>query len=41
MTAAWVGVSSWAPPEELRTLVESAHAAALYFGGLPAAGVPI
>ena len=41
MTAEWLELFPYATREELRTLIESEHAAALYFGGLRAAGVPI
>jgi len=41
MTSAWLALFPYATPEGLRTLVESEHAAALYFGGLRAAGVPM
>ena len=37
----WRELLEWATPEERRTLVESEHAAALYFTSLRAAGVPM
>ena len=39
MTAAWLDLLPWATPEELRTLIDSEHAAALYAGALSAAGI--
>ena len=41
VAAEWLDLLPWATLEELRTLIESEHAAALYFGGLRAAGVPM
>lgn len=41
MTADWLALFPYATHEELRTLLESEHAAALYFGSLRAAGVPM
>ena len=41
VAAEWLDLLPWATREELRTLIESEHAAALYFGGLRAAGVPM
>lgn len=41
MTSAWLALFPYATPEELRTLIESEHAAALYFTSLRAAGVPM
>lgn len=41
MTAAWLDLLPWATPEELRALVESEHAAALYFAALGTAGIPL
>ena len=41
MAAAWLDLFPYATREELRTLVESEHAAGLYFASLRAAGVPI
>ena len=41
VTAEWLDLFPYATREELRTLIESEHAAALYFGALGAAGVPM
>jgi hypothetical protein len=41
MTAEWLDLFPYAAPEQLPTLIESEHAAALCFASLRAAGVPI
>jgi hypothetical protein len=41
MTAEWLDLFGYATREELRTLVENEDVAALYFGALRAAGVPM